>query len=410
MAGTPPPPPPPTGASPPPPPPPPPAPTLPTVPPSSSAPPEPPDDRGSRIAFVLGVLMVVLILVGAGALVVSRWGDSETDASSSGPAGRPISDAVDPDVDPDAEVQPAESDVESDPQSEDDQVESDPDAESEAAETVDASVGGSADVMTESDTGSDTAGSATDTSSDGDVDQVTGDGTDESTEAETEAATESETGAGSDADTSDTGAGDADTIDSEDAGSGEGSSAESGAVDAPVTSTPSRAVFRDGVVVLEGAVPTQEISDEIEELAVAILGEGGVVNNHVIDPSVEAPTTGNLVVEETIEFAPGSFWLPQPVPAIMLQGLALMQVRPSTTISIVGHTDSIGDDESNLRLSQARAESVRDWFVDNGIDADRLQAAGLGESQPVADNETEEGRRANRRIEFVVENVLAPGG
>ena len=344
--------------------------------------------------------MVVLILVGAGALVVSRWGDSETDASSSGPAGRPISDAVDPDadaVDPDgvsdAEAPPVESDVVSDPQPEDDQV--DPDAESEATETVDASVGGSADVMTEPDAGSDT-------------DQVTGDGADESTETETGSDTESE-----DAGSTDTGAteSDSDTDDPSQAGSDEASTdVGSEAVDAPVTSTPSRAVFRDGVVVLEGAVPTQEISDEIEELAVAILGEGGVVNNHVIDPSVEAPTTGNLVVEETIEFAPGSFWLPQPVPAIMLQGLALMQVRPSTTISIVGHTDSIGDDESNLRLSQARAESVRDWFVDNGIDADRLQAAGLGESQPVADNDTEEGRRANRRIEFVVENVLAPGG
>jgi OOP family OmpA-OmpF porin len=67
-----------------------------------------------------------------------------------------------------------------------------------------------------------------------------------------------------------------------------------------------------------------------------------------------------------------------------------------------GHTDSIGSDEYNLRLSQRRAEAVAAWLAAHGIAAARLTAKGFGESKPVADNRTAEGRQRNRRIEIVV--------
>jgi len=72
-------------------------------------------------------------------------------------------------------------------------------------------------------------------------------------------------------------------------------------------------------------------------------------------------------------------------------------------IEIEGHTDSVGSDESNLNLSRGRAESVRDYLVQNGIKSERVIAArGFGESKPVADNETAAGRQVNRRVEIII--------
>ena len=71
-------------------------------------------------------------------------------------------------------------------------------------------------------------------------------------------------------------------------------------------------------------------------------------------------------------------------------------------IVIEGHTDSVGDDNLNLELSQQRAQSVLNYLASTGIQAERLAATGFGESQPIADNDTKEGRSLNRRIEFTV--------
>ena len=76
------------------------------------------------------------------------------------------------------------------------------------------------------------------------------------------------------------------------------------------------------------------------------------------------------------------------------------------TITIVGHTDDVGTDQFNLDLSLDRAEAVKKWFTDRGVDPARLTAAGEGESMPIADNSTPEGREANRRIQFFLENIL----
>lgn len=70
-------------------------------------------------------------------------------------------------------------------------------------------------------------------------------------------------------------------------------------------------------------------------------------------------------------------------------------------VEVAGHTDSIGTDEYNMGLSQRRADAVRNYLVDKGIPAERLTVKGYGESQPVADNATREGRFENRRVELV---------
>jgi len=76
---------------------------------------------------------------------------------------------------------------------------------------------------------------------------------------------------------------------------------------------------------------------------------------------------------------------------------------PGTRVSVEGHTDSTGADTYNQSLSERRAGSVKDYLVSKGVDAGRLSTAGFGESQPVADNATAEGRALNRRVELKVQ-------
>lgn len=79
---------------------------------------------------------------------------------------------------------------------------------------------------------------------------------------------------------------------------------------------------------------------------------------------------------------------------------ATLKGQDDLKVAIAGHTDSVGSDAYNTLLSQQRAAAVRTYLVGKGIDGGRMTAAGYGEAEPVASNDTEEGRRANRRVEF----------
>jgi outer membrane protein OmpA-like peptidoglycan-associated protein len=78
-----------------------------------------------------------------------------------------------------------------------------------------------------------------------------------------------------------------------------------------------------------------------------------------------------------------------------------MAHMPSVRIRVSGHTDNVGDPARNQALSESRAEAVRDYLVAHGIDGSRIEAVGYGDTQPVASNDSEEGRAQNRRIEAV---------
>lgn len=77
-----------------------------------------------------------------------------------------------------------------------------------------------------------------------------------------------------------------------------------------------------------------------------------------------------------------------------------LRANPAAEIVIEGHTDSIGSDSFNAQLSQRRAEAVRQFLVDEGIPMHRIRAVGRGEEEPLADNDTPEGRANNRRVEI----------
>ena len=81
--------------------------------------------------------------------------------------------------------------------------------------------------------------------------------------------------------------------------------------------------------------------------------------------------------------------------------ILLMNKHSDLNFSIEGHTDSDGEDSFNQKLSDDRAAAVKSMLVQLGIDASRLQSKGLGESKPVSENLTPEGKANNRRVEFI---------
>jgi outer membrane protein OmpA-like peptidoglycan-associated protein len=86
-----------------------------------------------------------------------------------------------------------------------------------------------------------------------------------------------------------------------------------------------------------------------------------------------------------------------------LDGIAeYMKANPSFSLAIVGHTDSQGDEAYNQKLSEDRAESVKSYLVKKGVGEISITSSGKGESEPIADNNTPEGREKNRRVVFSV--------
>ncbi len=90
-----------------------------------------------------------------------------------------------------------------------------------------------------------------------------------------------------------------------------------------------------------------------------------------------------------------------PIP-VLDEVVRIMAEHPEIRVEIQGHTDNIGSDEYNMKLSQRRADAVKQYLVKKGVDASRLDTRGFGESQPIDTNDTDLGRARNRRIEFVV--------
>lgn len=110
------------------------------------------------------------------------------------------------------------------------------------------------------------------------------------------------------------------------------------------------------------------------------------------------------IVLEGITFETGSAKLSPGSELILKRVLVTLNAYPDMKVEIRGHTDNVGKASSNLALSQRRANSVRYWVLNKGVQPDRVVAKGYGEQNPIANNSTKEGRRLNRRIEFVRTN------
>jgi len=104
----------------------------------------------------------------------------------------------------------------------------------------------------------------------------------------------------------------------------------------------------------------------------------------------------------TIEFPTGKAVLDPGGQRLLDRLGTLLNESPETRLEIVGHADAVGTAASNQSLSEARAELVKRYLIDHGVNAERLTARAEGEERPVGDNATEAGRQLNRRIDFRV--------
>ncbi len=114
-------------------------------------------------------------------------------------------------------------------------------------------------------------------------------------------------------------------------------------------------------------------------------------------------TIDKLLTDQKIEFLPSSVSLTNRSYSILNQVAAILNENPNVNIEIQGHTDNVGPEPSNQTISEWRAGEVRAYLINKGVDEKRLTRVGYGSTHPLADNSTEEGRKQNRRITFLVQ-------
>ena len=111
---------------------------------------------------------------------------------------------------------------------------------------------------------------------------------------------------------------------------------------------------------------------------------------------------GLIVNMSDVLFDTGSYTLKPGAREKLAKISGIVLAHPGLNLQIEGHTDSVGSDEMNQQLSERRADSVRDFLAEQGVPGSAISARGFGKSQPVAGNDTAEGRQRNRRVELVV--------
>jgi len=162
----------------------------------------------------------------------------------------------------------------------------------------------------------------------------------------------------------------------------------------------------DGVVTVSGRVPSEGVREGVIQRLEQLFPGFRIVDRLEVRP----PETGielqrgldQFVASRVVDFEFDSDVLTADGRETVDEVAALLLSLPGVKVEISGHTDSTGDDAFNLDLSQRRAVTVRDHMVEQGLSGARFETGGFGETRPIADNETPEGRQRNRRTEFRV--------
>ena len=119
---------------------------------------------------------------------------------------------------------------------------------------------------------------------------------------------------------------------------------------------------------------------------------------------VGVDSTDRIVQLKNVSYETGSSALTAVSSFELDNVVEILQQNPSVTVAVVGHTDSVGDPASNQVLSQSRAQRVADYLIERGVPATRLsEVTGYGDTRPIGDNASEEGRAENRRTELIVQ-------
>ncbi len=111
---------------------------------------------------------------------------------------------------------------------------------------------------------------------------------------------------------------------------------------------------------------------------------------------------GTIIELDNVEFDSNSSKLKEKSYSELNELVNLLKNSKELKIGIYGHTDNVGKEERNLKLSKSRALSIYNYLIGKGIEKERMLYEGFGESNPISDNRTEEGRKKNRRVEFII--------
>ncbi len=149
--------------------------------------------------------------------------------------------------------------------------------------------------------------------------------------------------------------------------------------------------------------PAAEAAAETEADADADANEGADADGGADAGDSAQAAIDRLLALESIEFETNTATPTAATEAIIDEVATTLTEFPEVSIVITGHTDSRGDDAANQALSEARAQAVVDGLVESGIDADRLEAIGKGETEPIDSNDTAAGQQRNRRVDIDVE-------
>lgn len=159
----------------------------------------------------------------------------------------------------------------------------------------------------------------------------------------------------------------------------------------------------DGRGRMTGGLPNEEVATMIKAAGVAILGTDAEIDaNYVIDPRVELTDDllHSAVLTKELRFASGLAGLSNRHETALNQVIFVLSQHPGLRVVVEGHSDSIGNDNENLSLSQSRANRVAEYLTSHGVPREQvLEVVGVGEADPRSDNDTEEGRADNRRVD-----------
>lgn len=138
---------------------------------------------------------------------------------------------------------------------------------------------------------------------------------------------------------------------------------------------------------------------EYNTMEIPAIGENQSYNKGILTIMIEQSKSFTL---DNVHFDSGKSSIKTSSYDELKELVEFLKLKPEIKIEIGGHTDNIGEDRANQNLSQERANSVKKYLVELGVVSSRLIAKGYGESTPIADNNTEKGKRLNRRTEVKI--------
>jgi outer membrane protein OmpA-like peptidoglycan-associated protein len=182
-----------------------------------------------------------------------------------------------------------------------------------------------------------------------------------------------------------------------------------------VVNAPDAAALDQLVSDLQAVAPAMTVTAEEPLDLQAEIDDSLTASQAAVDKLGENPDPRDVARAlslQVVNFAVDQEIIPDANKAILNRAVEIMEQVPDMKLVIIGHTDKTADAAYNMKLSQERAQSIKDYMVSKGADASKLMTKGMGETDPIADNSTEQGRFRNRRIEFMVydESAMANDG